>query len=431
MHYIRGARALVASPRVRAAVLLSGGTAFGQVVAVMMSPLISRIYAPVDVGSLAIFTSLTVVGASVAAGRYDGAVVLPEETPEGERVAVRLVEIGILVAAGTTGLAMVGLVALRMRVDIYSSLGAWIYLVPLAVFGTSVVLTLSALAVRQRRFSELARIAPARNLVVSGTQIALGLAWHGMGGLIIGFLLTPLIGFATLWKMYWSTHVIGRPDSGGWIAVGHIARLYSDFPRWAIWATLANALSWNIQPTLIAGLFGPSAVGQYALALTVVGAPMGLVTVGVSQVYQREAAGLVGDPELALRLAKRTVRALAYMAVPLFAAILLGCHLLFVPIFGSQWELASEIAVSLVPLFMARFVAVPVSSTLTVYRRQAGLTVWQLGVLTVTVGCFLMGGRIGWSLTELVLYMGVCLAPLYLALIPWSYSSILRQCQPV
>jgi hypothetical protein len=59
--------------------LLAGGTALSQVLAILVSPILTRIYMPSDFGALQIFIALMSLVVVAAAGRYEVALLLPED----------------------------------------------------------------------------------------------------------------------------------------------------------------------------------------------------------------------------------------------------------------------------------------------------------------------------------------------------------------
>jgi O-antigen/teichoic acid export membrane protein len=63
----------------RSVSILVGGTALAQAIAVAASPVLTRIYRPSDFGALQVFISLTGFVMVIAAGRYEFALLLPED----------------------------------------------------------------------------------------------------------------------------------------------------------------------------------------------------------------------------------------------------------------------------------------------------------------------------------------------------------------
>lgn len=63
----------------RSVAVLAGGTAAGQAIVVLASPIITRLYTPEDFGVLAVYSSLLGILSTVAALRYELAIPLSEK----------------------------------------------------------------------------------------------------------------------------------------------------------------------------------------------------------------------------------------------------------------------------------------------------------------------------------------------------------------
>src|SRR5271170_6511034 len=63
----------------RSVSILAGGTAVAQALAIAASPVLTRLYKPSDFGELQIFISLMGLALVAASGRYEVALLLPED----------------------------------------------------------------------------------------------------------------------------------------------------------------------------------------------------------------------------------------------------------------------------------------------------------------------------------------------------------------
>ena len=142
------------SPHLRPIAYLASGSAVAQVIGVVATPIVTRLYQPSDYGAVALYGSIVAIVATVAAFRYESAIPLPPETGEGERDAIALVRISMLAAAFVSALVLVAAVAAAVsgRFQAISDLGNWVYAIPVGVLVSSWSLTLNAYAIRARRY---------------------------------------------------------------------------------------------------------------------------------------------------------------------------------------------------------------------------------------------------------------------------------------
>ena len=130
---------------------LVGGTAFAQVLSILIAPILTRLYAPAAFGTAAVFFSITEMITVVACLRYELAVMLPEHDEDAANV--------LAVGLGST-LAVSGLTALMvffgaepvLRLVNAPDLAPYLWLVPLTVLANGVFLALSYWNSRAKRF---------------------------------------------------------------------------------------------------------------------------------------------------------------------------------------------------------------------------------------------------------------------------------------
>src|SRR5690606_10969368 len=86
-------------------VLLSGSTAVGQVVVILASPILARLYTPEDFGTLGVIASLLGIISVIASLRYQLAIPIPEDDEEASQLVVASAGI-VLLFSGITVLLM-------------------------------------------------------------------------------------------------------------------------------------------------------------------------------------------------------------------------------------------------------------------------------------------------------------------------------------
>ena len=417
-----GLSGLLRSASVRGIAHLSIGTAVAQSVAVIVAPILTRLYSPDDYGALAVFAASVSIGMSVATGRYEAAVSLPPESPEGEWQAIALVRLATLVAGSVSLLGLVTItIARTLGYDPwFKGLGNWAFAIPLAVFLGCLSQTLMAYAIRRRQYTNVAQVEPLRRIVSALTQVILGIRGAGLSGLMLGTLIAPFVGLSPLSRVYREGVRSYAPVShnsvlgGVWTA----ARSYSDFPRISLWSNLLLALAGNAQILILGLFFTQGEVGQVSLAVIVVSMPASLVAVSVAQVFQRELAARYRDIESSLALATRVVRNLAFVSLIPFLVLAVFGEALFTFVFGQEWTTAGAIATALVPLTWCRFVSTSMSFVFPIYRRSGLQLTWQAITLVVTSGAYVVAATDGLTIVAATWWASLLTAPLYLALIP-------------
>jgi len=80
---------------------LVGGTAFAQVLSILASPIITRMYGPEAYGLSALFTSIAGIIATIACLRYELAVMLPEKDEDAANLLALSLILATLISAVT------------------------------------------------------------------------------------------------------------------------------------------------------------------------------------------------------------------------------------------------------------------------------------------------------------------------------------------
>src|SRR5690606_12502040 len=142
---------------------------------------------------------------------------------------------------------------------------------------------------RRGRFGTIAIARVANSLATRLTQIGAGLAVAATPlGLIAGLAGGYLLANAMMLRGLRGDLQLVRTASVG--SMKRLAVRYREFPVFTTLATLANELSTQVTPFLLALYFDIATVGYYGLAIQVVYVPMGFVGVATAQVFFQRAS---------------------------------------------------------------------------------------------------------------------------------------------
>src|ERR1700761_6275348 len=151
-----GHRWLPAGGFARSVSILVGGTAAAQAIAVAASPVLTRVYHPSDFGVLQVFISLTGFIMVMAAGRYEFALLLPED----EQSSLDLLGVAIFCVCLPATVTAVTVMVLRRLPWILPAgllvLKDYLWLLPVSVLGGGLYQVLSYRAMRQNAYRQIA-----------------------------------------------------------------------------------------------------------------------------------------------------------------------------------------------------------------------------------------------------------------------------------
>ncbi len=417
---------LFISPFVRGLTTLSVGTALARVIPIISSPLLTRLYSPVEFGLAAVFLALISAVTPAVCGKYEVALVLPKDGDDSARVlgiAIR-VSVGLTIFIAVLFALSGGSLARLLRAE---AVGLWLYVLPMAVLTTGIGTALSYFAIQREDFGNVARGQMINSATAAALGITLGYLGAGFGGLLMGWLAGSAV-TATYFLFVYRSAL--RSEFLGWTeAHRNLAKRYADFPLYNAPSSLINGITAQL-PTFFLNYFFPgSVVGHFSVLTRVVETPLSVLSTPFSQVNLKKVAELANRGIDARPYILKASLALA--AVVLLPAILLVSVApdLFEFVFGSEWRQAGVYLQILMPAFAIRFIASTLSTTIEATEHNRLAAVWRVVALLTTVSVYLAisprGDAIG--LFRAVVIMDASLYSLYYVFIWWAASKTINR----
>jgi len=313
------------------------GSGLAQVLTFGITIILARFfYTDVDFGILALFSATQMIVSVFANGRYDVAIMLPQEQTQARALLFLSLQIGLGVSLASLGVVAVSATSIAQWADA-PQLASALWLLPLAVWLSSVTQPLIVYLNRQKQYRSIATSKLAQALGMGGISLLLGYFGLSEMGLVWGFvagqvlvLLVLVYGYLahdTLAKL-WQSRSLGKVA----------AATYAHFPRWSTWSSLLNNISKQAPVYMLQYFFGSGVVGQFSMSNRVLGTPVLLVSQSYGQIFYQHAAQKEHEaPQELLPLVVKTVRNLLLLGfVPILVLALAGPQL-FAWVFGPEW----------------------------------------------------------------------------------------------
>lgn len=402
----------------RRVLLLAGGTAIGQALVIGASPLLTRIYSPDDFGLLGAYAAVLSLLVAVASLRYHLAIPLPAEERDG--FALLLLSLACVAAV-----SLLLIVALTLFADqLFGLFGAtglvglsWILV--LGVLGAGSYQAFTYWAIRRQAFRPLATTKITQGVVLTVTQIGIGLLTAGPFGLLFGDALGRSAGTGMLAKL--SLPGIADDFRASLRRVKALMVRYKRFPTFSTVSALLNTGGLQLPALLILSFYGPQVAGWYALTMRVLGIPMSLIGTSASHVYTSAIAEHARLGRSSAALYARTGLRLLLIGLPIAGLIALLGPSVFSFVFSTEWSQAGTYARILAPMFLIQFVASPLSQTINVLERQDIQFAWDAGRLILVVGSLWVSNALAWPATSAITAMSAALGLAYVALVLISW----------
>ena len=389
---------------------LAGGTAIGQIIAILASPALTRIYSPENFGALAVYTSIIGIIGALATMSYHQAIPLPKGDDEAANVlAVSL--LFTLVVFGLTSLIVSLGGSKVLKLIGASDLDPYLWMIPLGVLGLSSYEVVTQWALRQKEFSAIAQTSVSKGVVQTVTHLAMGLTGSGSIGLLLGQLLGQWTGAGSLVRKAVTENgpALRSVTISGMYAV---ALRYVRFPQFAAPSVFLNVVGVNAPPLILSYFFGGGVTGFYALGARVLMMPVGLVAKSASQVFVSSAPEFHRDGRLGVEVELLFGWMLRLGLTPV---LILGmvAPVLFTIVFGDEWREAGVYMRWLSPWLLFVFVGFALSPLVSVLERQQAGMVFQTALTLSRIGTLVVAGMAGDALLAIALFgavSGLCWA---------------------
>lgn len=365
--------------------ILASGTSVAQLIVIVSSPILSRIYSPSDFGVYAVFSSIMALSIIFSTLRYELAIPLPKK----EEDSLNVVFLSIILLMGSAFLAAILIYYFGSNIFTplgVSSLHAIYFLLPVGIFGGGLFAILNYFAIRSKKFSSIsiAKVYQATS-GVAFQLFGFKLGYYGlMGGPVIGQAVSSLSIMKSLFNR-------DNFKLISWHGVKLVFNRYRRFPIYSMPDALANTASVQIPAVMFAYFFSSAAAGFYLLADRVLQLPASIIGSAVGQVFYGEASAIRAKEDLFATVAKLFTQLANIGVVPMFLLVFLAPEL-FVYIFGDEWLLAGEFARYMAPWIFLVFVASPFTSLFAILEKQSHGMFFQFIVLFFRVVALLIGG---------------------------------------
>ncbi|KUM04468.1 oligosaccharide flippase family protein [Chromobacterium subtsugae] len=407
---------------IRHIITLVTGAAVAQVVPLLASPLITRLYNPHEVGIQTVYVSWMSTLAVLATARYEMAIVLPAD----EKRASNLMGLSLLCASALA--LLIGLVVLLGgHSHIAAHLGApelesWLLLLPLSVWLAGLMQAWTNWNNRHRRYQANANGRMTQSLGMAGTQVLAGWLGAGAGGLILGQLAGQL---GSLLSQAWADFKSRMPWRRELSRQGmrEAAAAYIEFPKINAPHALSTAMLDSVTLVVLAMLASTSAVGFYGLMMRVLKLPAALIGQAVAQVAYRELAEArnLGKP---LRpILRKMMLTLFGMALFPFLVIQIFGEPLFTLVFGHNWSDAGRYAEAMSLYILFHFVASPLGMVPPVINRQRFAFFLSLVQAVLFLGSLWLGFHIWQDAVPTFQLVSVVMAGYFIAYFTWLYKA--------
>lgn len=376
------------SPGLKNTLTIATGAILGQLITIAAMPVVTRLYAPADMGVYATFIACIGLLATVFALHYELAIPLPKSESQSRLVTKLALLVVCILGAITFAFTMF------LGKPLLNTFGM-VDLIPIRVFiplgmmasGLLVVLTYRSIRLRTFRLAATAKLL--QGCIQPLTQIVYGVMGFGATGLVYGTLIGQCAAFCALAQNGFRQDIM-HSTSVRITRLLVVARKFIRFPAFSAPSSLINAIVAQLPVLLLAAWFDIRVVGLYALSVRILQVPMRFIGDSLSQVFFSIAAEAHRNGSLG-SVVKNMWRVQTTFALHSFVPLAMVAPELFGTVFGQEWREAGVYTQLIMPWIMVSFVSTSLSILVTVLQKQKQEFLFQLVYLSLLPGTLWLG----------------------------------------
>jgi O-antigen/teichoic acid export membrane protein len=282
--------------------------------------------------------------------------------------------------------------------------GILIFLVPIGVFIVASIESIYYWLLRKKAFGFLSLSFVVSTSVATILKVLFASYEMGWLGLVLAYLIGAFLSLLLLsFKFFKESNIVKKFSLFKRKGLFDTAKKYRKFPFYSMPADGLNSFTDQLPNLLLNGFFGSGVVGFYSLTQNVLGLPIKFISSAMTDVYRERASVDCREKGNCKGIFTSTLRNLVLFSIIPFLVIFFFSPIAIPFILGNQWYEVGAYIKILTPLFLFRFIASPLGSTLYIRGKQKILLLWQIVLLILTATSLYLGNLIGDEYTSLML----------------------------
>ena len=393
-------------------ITLSSVPLISQILGLLLTPIVTRIYAPEEFGILNTFASLTAFLGVIATLAFHSSILLPKKDSKAFNMLI-VCFISTIFFTSISGLIIFIFHDLIIDKLNIVTLKSYIFLIPLFVFLHGTFQTLRFWNTRFKNFTTIA-ISKASE-VITNKAVVLGLGFSGYitaGSLILGVLIASMFKNLVLLKNFFSRASEIKNVKSNHLIEG--AKRYVKFPKYSLWSELLSRTPALIIVLLILKFFDSTVLGYYALCIMVLNIPTVFITSSIMEAFSPRAAEAKHTNKHIDLLKEIYQRVVSLTIFPFIILVVYG-DVLFGNFFGEEWFEAGLIAQIFVFRVFCEIIFDPIISlTVIIEKQEINLLRRVLNIIVITISLLVGGYYENYFLAFILLSISQGLATIFI-----------------
>jgi O-antigen/teichoic acid export membrane protein len=369
---------------------LMSGTFLAQLLLVLSTPILSRLFDPDDFGMLALFISMQSILVILGTCRLEIAIMLPKELRDAIKIVLFIILQSFLLLLIlyfillTCGSYLISLFDLNNISNV-------LFLLPISMFLLSLNTALKYLKNRKYKYKGIRNCTVVEGGGRAGFNISIGLAKSVSFGLIYGYLASLFVS-SIVWigkeyrELFFELKNFEIND------VKYIFRKYRNIFTHVSTGALINSISCQAPIFLMTYFYSIDVVGQYSMAQRLVSLPIVFIMTAFADSFRQRAADEFRENGNIRGLFLKNVKRLFFIGILPFTVLIFMAPFIFKIFLGMEWEFAGVMVQVLTLMTFINFVVMGLSGVVIQVSEFFKFELyWQISFSILSILGFIIG----------------------------------------
>ena len=351
------------------------GTTIAQAIPIAISPILTRIYTPEDFGIFGLYISITVMIGVFVTGKYELAIMLPQEEEEAANILVLSILITIFMSL-LTFLFIYIWHADIMNLFSNKELSDYLYFMPLTILFIGSYQAFNYWSNRQKNYKLMSQSIIVKAISNATGNISFGFLNYSFAGLIFTNIITSLIALCYIvLKNIASIH----KHNITYEKILSLIVKYKQFPTHTAPQNFIYQLTLQLPILIITIMFSLPILGFFILANRILLTPLSILGNSLGQVFYQKGTSLYTDNKNELYYSIRSM----FIKLLMLSSIVGMTIIYFLPdlfsiLFGNRWIQGGAIAQHLLIYLIYRFALEPFTRIYLISKNNHFYFKWEM-----------------------------------------------------
>jgi O-antigen/teichoic acid export membrane protein len=377
--------------------LLAGSEFVTQVISIIVLPILTRIYTPIEFGEYEVFKSTALILIVIGFMQYDVSIY----TSKTEIECVNAWFLCVVILISICIFAFIGIYFFNIFFNVLEPKVKWLWALPIYVFFSGMTNLLLVWLTKHGSYLLLSKIKILVSLLVAATQIGFGYLNIGFLGLLYSTLIVQIIAFL----IYFTPFIKTQYRNFKYINLFSIKSLLKDNWRLPFLVLPGNFLNNLIQslPVYFLGWIDSNVLGYFSLARRIIDFPLKSINSAVHRLYVKELTDEIIASGVGIKTFSKNLKLYSLISLVLFVMVLIFTKPILPLIFGELWIPAVPYIIILGFLFCVRFVFGGLSFIMILGKAPKLDLIWQIFFGSLVSFVFYVGIYYDFSVINIII----------------------------